>query len=162
MKLIQIPDPILRQKLDPVTDFTPELKQLAAQMIKVMHQSKGVGLAANQVGFNQQIFVYGVAAFEDDDQKQEAIPEQAIINPRITVIGDKTDTMDEGCLSIPGLIAPVSRPTHIRLEAQDLEGKPIIRDIHGYEARIIQHETDHLNGILFLDHVTNPAKIRQT
>lgn len=162
MKIIKIPDPLLRQELAPVTKFTPELKDLAATMIKLMHQAEGVGLAANQVGFDQQVFVYGIEAFEDEGIRYPAVPDQAIINPRITVIDPTPIEMDEGCLSIPGIVAPVARATIIRLEAQDLDGNPIIRDISGYEARVVQHETDHLNGILFLDHVTNPTKIRRT
>lgn len=162
LPIVIIPDPILRQKSKPVTEFTPELKKLADQMIKTMHQANGVGLAANQINIDQQIFVYGMEAFEDEGIKYPAIPDQAVINPRITVLDSRTQTMDEGCLSIPGIVAPIARPIKVRLEAQDIDGQPFIRDISGYEARVIQHETDHLNGVLFLDHVTDPTQIRRS
>lgn len=160
-KIVTLPHPALRKKSKPVTEFTPELAELAQAMLTRMQQAEGVGLAANQIDVDAQIFVYGAEAFEDAGQKYPAIPPQAVINPHITVLDPTTETMDEGCLSIPGLTAPVARPIKIRLHAQDLNSQSFTRDISGYEARIVLHETDHLNGVLFLDHVTDPSKIKR-
>lgn len=161
-EIITVPNPILRQKLEPVTEFNQSLVDLSEVMLEVMRQANGVGLAANQVGELARMFVYGVdEPFEADGRVVQPIAAQAIINPVITVLTGDSDVDEEGCLSIPHLYGPVERPLVIRLQAQDINGAPIDRQIDGYEARIVQHETDHLNGILFLDKLTDPTKLRK-
>jgi peptide deformylase len=160
--IVSVPHPALRQKLAPVTTFDQELSDLAATMIRVMRQANGVGLAANQIDRLVRMFVYAIdEPLEVDGQMVGPIAAQAVVNPVITILDKTMDTDEEGCLSIPHLYGPVARPRRIQLAAQDLSGQPIKRAISGYEARIIQHETDHLNGVLFLDLVTDPTKLRK-
>jgi peptide deformylase len=160
LKIVTVPDPILREYLPEVVDFSDNVRNLAIEMIQLMHKAEGVGLAANQVGQRLQLFVYGLKEpFEWRGEKVASIPAQAVINPRITIIDSKIEIMDEGCLSIPGLSGPVGRPVVIQLDGFDVNGKPLKKTAHGYEARIIQHEVDHLHGKLFLDYITDPSKI---
>ena len=161
-EVLTIPNPILRQSMPQITTFDNSLAELAATMIKSMHKSNGVGLAANQIGYYGQIFVYGVEPFEHEGQKYPAIPPRAVINPTIKVIDETLEIMEEGCLSIPNLWGPVARPRGVQLSAQDINGNSFVSEIFGYEARIVQHETDHLNGKLFLDYITDPTKLRST
>jgi|SRR5690606_30992251 len=126
-----------------------------------MRKAEGVGLAANQIGVDSRIFVYEIEAFELNGVKYPAVPAQAVINPVIEVLDNSTEIMEEGCLSIPNLWGPVSRATKVMLKAQDLSGTHFSREVTGYEARVIQHETDHLNGKLFLDYISDPTKLRR-
>lgn len=160
-EIVVVPAPILRQTLKPIESFDGQLKELAKTMIEVMHQADGVGLAANQIGIDAQIFVYGFDGFELKGKKQPTVSPQAVVNPVIEVLDPTTDEMTEGCLSIPGLSGPVARPIGIRLHGFDLDGNQFSRDIEGYEARVVQHETDHLNGKLYIDYITDPTKLRR-
>jgi len=135
-------DPILRSPSVEVTSFDAALKHLADDMHETMRAAPGVGLAAPQVGRPIRIFVY------DSGEDGE---EGTIVNPVITWFSDETEEMEEGCLSLPGTYFPVTRPLAIRLEAMDPTGARIERDVEGFLARIFQHETDHLDGILFID-----------
>jgi peptide deformylase len=144
-----------------VTVFDGQLAELAQIMIEVMTVSEGVGLAANQINVDQRIFVYGIdEPFTLEGEYIQAIPAQAIVNPIVTVVDPATKTLEEGCLSIPGLNGPVSRPIKIRLDGFNVVGQPLTKEVSGYEARVIQHEVDHLNGKLFLDYITDPRLIR--
>lgn len=142
LSIIKVPDPILRIKSDPVTVFDDTLKSLIADMIDTMHQHKGVGLAAPQVGILKQLIVVSY-------KKREF----ALINPQITAAKGK-ETGEEGCLSIPRTRCRVDRYAMIEISALTANGKPIRLKERGYIARIIQHEIDHLNGILITDHGT--------
>jgi peptide deformylase len=161
-QIITIPHPLLRQTLQPVTDFNSELAKLSEVMISVMQQAEGVGLAANQIGVDAQIFVYGLnEPFEIKGKKYPPIPPRAVVNPTITVIDDTVEVMEEGCLSIPNLWGPVGRPIGIQLRGQTVTGQLISENLYGYEARVVQHEVDHLNGRLFLDYITDPTKLHR-
>lgn len=140
-------DPVLETKADPVTEFDGELRQLAADMFETMYANKGVGLAAPQVGVSRRLAVIDPSAGEDEAARI------VLVNPEI-LVKEGTQIGEEGCLSIPGFREDVKRAWRVRVRAQDLEGK--FFEIEGEEllARAIQHEIDHLDGILFLQHLS--------
>lgn len=133
--------PVLRQESAAVTAIDDETRKFIADMFETMAAAKGVGLAANQVGVARRI-----AVIDADDQRF------AMINPTI-VSAEGRDTAEEGCLSIPDIYGDVTRPARVVLEALDQDGKPFRLEAGGLVARAIQHEIDHLDGILFLDHL---------
>lgn len=142
-----IGDPVLREAAAEVTEFDRALRKLAKRMLKVMYDAPGIGLAAPQVGVLQRLLVYDV-----DD-----IP-QGLVNPVLSEFSDEVEEVDEGCLSVPGLTMPVIRPVRLRVVAFDLHGEPLDFVAEGIEARVIQHETDHLNGMLIVDRTTRAAR----
>lgn len=147
-KILKYGEPVLEQKADPVTDFdTAELKELIADMWETMYAAKGVGLAAPQIGFSKRVSVIDVSVGEDESKKI------VIVNPEITLREGK-QTGEEGCLSIPGFREPVTRSSKVRVRAQDASGAAI--ELTGDEllARAFEHEIDHLNGILFINHLS--------
>ena len=133
-------DPVLRQVAQPVADVTPEVKTLVADMIDTMWREVGVGLAAPQVGVSLRIFVM-------DDGKRGA---RVLINP---VLEERSGAAkeEEGCLSVPGIFADVERSKSLRVSGLDGDGQRIDFDAHGLQAKIVQHEIDHLDGVLFID-----------
>ncbi len=158
MDIKVIYEPILRQTVEEVTVFDATLKKEADEMIELMKDHNGIGLSGNQVGLNKRLIVFGYHQESKEDELPE-IPYQALVNPKIIKFSKEKDTLDEGCLSLPGLELPVERSSGIIVEAQDLTGRKITIKTKGIPARIIQHEIDHLNGILFTDHVKNYKKI---
>ncbi|HZL83467.1 MAG TPA: peptide deformylase, partial [Candidatus Deferrimicrobium sp.] len=146
MKIVLIGSPILRKKAQPIRKVTSELVHLAESMEGLM-KPVGVGLAAPQVGLSQAFFIYDVG---------EGL--HIVVNPQILDRkGSATD--EEGCLSIPGVYAPVDRATEITLSYLDQRGKRRIHKYVDFEARVIQHEFDHLQGMLFVDRITDPSTI---
>ena len=136
------PDPHLRKTCQPVKQFTSALRQLAERMLELMRNGKGVGLAAPQVGHNIRMFVMNPTGQPTDDR--------VYVNPVLSdPLGEETG--EEGCLSLPSITAQINRNKAIRMQAQDLDGKPIEDTQSGYIARIWQHECDHLNGVLITD-----------
>ncbi len=147
MKIItDVNDKILRGKAQPVEKLTAEIKDFINQMFELMIEEKGVGLSANQVGFPFQIIV-----FTDVDQ----IRRYALINPRIIKTSRKECEMEEACLSVKDTFGVVSRPEKIILEAKNIDGKKVRYKFNDILARIVQHELDHLNGVLFVDKAVN-------
>lgn len=149
--------PVLRQVSKPVTPDYPELKKLVEDMFTTMYASEGVGLAAPQIGRNDRIVVI------DADPVKEAFPECAgrrlvLINPEIEILSGEPVTRGEGCLSLPGLSEDVERVEHIRLKWLDDDFQPHEEEISGFLARIVQHECDHLEGKLYIDHVRGIRK----
>ena len=134
-------DPVLRRRARPVETVTPEIKRVIADMVDTMYDEVGLGLAAPQVGISLRLMVVG------DDEGREA---RALINPVIAEEGGEI-VAEEGCLSIPGVFAPVKRAEWVRLEAQDERGRPVSITARGLRARVFQHEMDHLDGVLFID-----------
>lgn len=134
--------PVLRERSREVPAVDDEVRAFVDAMFETMDANKGVGLAANQVGRAMRVAVI------DADEKRITL-----INPRITAAGDDREAEEEGCLSIPEIFAEVTRPTRVTLEALDRDGKPYTLEADGLLARAIQHEIDHLDGILFLDHL---------
>ncbi|WP_295627961.1 peptide deformylase [uncultured Corynebacterium sp.] len=140
-------DPVLVSRADEVTAFDAKLGHLADDMLETMDAASGVGLAANQVGVLQRIFVY-----DCDDVRGE------LINPVWEPIGDETVTDEEGCLSIPEINAPVERYAKVRATGKDRTGADVEIEADGLLARCIQHETDHLDGVLFFKRLTPEAR----
>ena len=134
-------DPVLRRRADPVDAVTPQIRRLAGDMVDTMYDEVGIGLAAPQVGVSVRLMVVG------DEEGRGA---QVLVNPAITNQGG-TVTAEEGCLSLPGIFAQVTRSEWVTLEAQDLEGKPVAITARGLRSRVFQHEIDHLDGVLFID-----------
>jgi len=147
-EILKYPNPLLRKKASPVTEFNAQLKELITDMAETMYDAPGVGLAANQIGVLQQIVVVDVSPKEE---KNKLIP---LINPEI-MEGEGSVVDEEGCLSVVDYAANVERFSHIKMRAQDLEGKEIEFEADGWFARVIQHEVDHLEGKLFIDHLSS-------
>jgi peptide deformylase len=140
-------DPVLRTKARDVTEFDDTLRRLVEDMFDTMAAYQGVGLAANQVGVLQRVFVIDVPTGDD------ARVRQAIVNP-VLDRADGADTAEEGCLSMPGIYEDVRRAQCVRVRGQDEHGRPVEIEAEGYLARAIQHENDHLNGVLFTDRLS--------
>jgi peptide deformylase len=144
----QYPDPVLRMRAPPVREFDDDLKRLVTRLGELMKDANGVGLAATQVGVLRRVFVF---AREGDEVA-------VLVNPEIVRHGDEADTDDEGCLSIQGVTMPVDRPTSVRIEGRDENGEEVAYDLEGTPARIVQHELDHLDGMLILNRTTPEAR----
>jgi peptide deformylase len=142
-----IGDPVLREHAVEVTTFDRGLRKLAKRMIRIMHDAPGLGLAAPQIGVLQRLLVYDV----DDDPR-------ALVNPQLDAFSDETLETDEGCLSVPGVTMPVTRPVSLRVRALDASGEPLEFRAEGLEARVIQHEYDHLEGVLIVDRTSRSAR----
>ena len=138
--------PVLRQKAARVAHVDDAVRALVDDLLETMRAARGVGLAANQIGVARRVAVVDVG---DDDP-----PPLVLINPVIVETGDEVETAEEGCLSIPEIFGDVERPARIVVEAHDRDGQPYRATATGYKARAIQHEIDHLDGILFLDHLS--------
>jgi len=138
--------PLLRQSATPVAVVDDAVRRLVDDLFDTMRGAKGVGLAANQVGVARRVAVVDVG--------EEFPPPLVLINPRIVHASDVTETAEEGCLSIPDLYGEVERPLAVTLEALDRDGRPYSVELSGFKARAAQHEIDHLDGILFLDHLS--------
>jgi peptide deformylase len=135
-------DPVLRAAARPIQVFDDALRDEIARMGALMHDSMGIGLAATQVGTLHRVLVYRV---EHDS------PVNALVNPELEWAGSEKEWMEEGCLSLPGVHVDVERPVHVRVRARDADGEPVLIEAAGLEARVIQHEMDHLDGVLILD-----------
>jgi peptide deformylase len=137
----QYPDVALRMKAKDVTEFDDYLMQLVERMITLMVDAQGVGLAATQVGVLQRVFVFEL----------EGEGTKAVVNPRITEASTETEIEEEGCLSLEGVRVPVARSTKITVEGVDPSGEPVRFELEGLGARVVQHENDHLDGVLIID-----------
>ncbi len=149
--------PILREETVPVEEVTPDLTQLIADMIETMHHADGIGLAAPQVGRRERLFVVDLSGiFERDEIDPASMPDQPMVfvNPEITWESEQEDDFEEGCLSIPDLRDTVYRPEAVGLTYQDGALKRHTLELDGMLARVVQHEYDHLEGILFIDHLS--------
>lgn len=140
-------DPVLRQKCVPVAEFDETLQRLVEDMHETMHAYQGVGLAANQIGVLQRVLVVDVPL---EDERRTV---HTLVNPQIDR-KQGSETAEEGCLSMPGVYEEVGRAEHVRVRALDAHGKPVEFQASGYLARALQHELDHLNGVLFTDRLS--------
>lgn len=152
-KILKFPDQDLRIKAKPVESFDDELKTLTDDMFETMHSVNGIGLAATQVGVAKQVAVIDISP-----EKNEPL---VIVNPAIQILDpSKTEDYDEGCLSVPGFFEKISRPSDIKLTYQDLNGKKQEIKPEGLLTKVVQHELDHLNGRLFVDHISELKRRR--
>ena len=145
----QFGDPVLRTKARPVQRFDDALRAEIKRMGALMNDALGVGLAATQVGVLNRVLVYRV---------HQQAPVAALVNPEIEWAGKESESMEEGCLSLPSVLLDVDRAIHVRVRAKDEHGEDILIEASGLEARVIQHEMDHLDGVLILDHASREQR----
>jgi peptide deformylase len=143
LEILIYPDPALREKAEPVEVVDDEVRTLIEEMMDAMYDDDGAGLAATQVGISKRIIVLDAG-----------YGPMSMINPEIVQKGEEMHTMDEGCLSFPGIRIDVSRPTHIVVRGFDDEGRGVEMEAEGLLARVLQHEIDHLDGVLIIDHAS--------
>ncbi len=147
----QLGDPVLKSRATPVDRFDDSLRGQVARMAGIMNDAFGVGLAAPQLGISQRVLVYRVGP---------DAPVVALVNPRLEWESQDAEVLDEGCLSIPGITVDVERPVHVRVRAVDEQGEERSVEASGLEARVIQHELDHLDGVLILDRTSREERRR--
>jgi peptide deformylase len=149
-EIILVPDPVLKAVAQKVETVDDALRRQMDRMVETMYQANGIGLAANQVGLLNRVFVMDVSAREGEPEKNPVF----MVNPEIVHASDERGLYEEGCLSIPGQYAEVERPLSVRVKYLDYDGNP--RDVlaDGIMARCVQHELDHLNGVLFIDYLS--------
>jgi len=150
MKIVKYGSDGLREKCKPVKSINSSCVELAGAMLKVLKEAKGVGLAGPQVGVQEKIFVVNI---------REDVP-KIFINPSIMETSEETAACEEGCLSIPGVWEKIIRPATVKVRAWNEKGRPFTLEAKGLYARIIQHECDHLDGVLFIDHLNEVKKAR--
>ena len=148
LDIMKLGEEVLREKCTPVTEFDDGLRILIQAMYETMEEADGIGLAAPQVGVDKRFFVVGLP----DGTKKE------FINPQITGTSVETSPYEEGCLSLPNVYHEVIRPSKVIVSAQDMNGNPFTLKASGLMARVIQHEYDHLDGVLFIDHLSDEEK----
>jgi peptide deformylase len=151
LNILEYPDPRLRRQAEPVSEVTPELRRLIDDMFETMYAAPGIGLAATQVDVHRRIVVIDVS-----EERNQPL---ALINPELELLGGAVET-EEGCLSVPGFYEPVIRAEHIRVRALDRDGEPFGLAASGLLAVCIQHECDHLDGKLFVDHLSSLKRQR--
>lgn len=165
VKILTLPNPILREKAKEVEKIDDKVKKIIENMIQALESSEieGLAIAAPQIGESVRVVIIRVNEQRDDDGKivQKEIPLTAYINPVITKFSKEKSTLEEGCLSLPYYYGPVERPKKIKFEALSLEGEKIRKNTAGILAKIIQHEVDHLDGILFIDHMKDKSKLKK-
>lgn len=140
--IVKIPNDVLRQKATDVAKVNKRVRTVAENMVRIMKKANGVGLAAPQIGLLERIIVIA----------PEGKP-IVLINPVIKDSSEETEVAEEGCLSIPGLYGDVERPLEVEIEAYDIKGRAVAYTVEGFAARVVQHEVDHLDGVLFIDKV---------
>ncbi|HUF76611.1 MAG TPA: peptide deformylase [Longimicrobiales bacterium] len=147
-EILFLGDRVLREEAEEVASFDDELRALVRDMFETMYHAEGIGLAAPQIGVSSRVVVVDLRREKEDDQPM------ALVNPRLVWASEETSKQPEGCLSLPTLEEVVERPVQVRVEAVDPEGRPLEIDASELLARALQHEIDHLDGILFLDRVS--------
>jgi len=163
LKIYTYKSRFLRKTSLPVDKITPQIRQFIDDMVDTLHSKPGLGLAAPQLGKNLRIIIIESRGLKDDDGNviYEHIPLKVLINPTILNTSKEKVEMEEGCFSVPNIFGPVVRPKKIKLTATDLQGKTVKINASGLLARIIQHENDHLDGIIFTDHITDKKLLRR-
>ena len=151
-KILIEPDPILRRKCEPINQVNNEIQKLMNDMLKTMYEAPGIGLAAIQIGILKRIVVIDIS--RDEDKKNPLF----MVNPEITYRSNKTSIYEEGCLSLPGQFAEIERPAECQLKYIDYDGRPKELKANGLLSTCIQHEIDHLDGILFIDYLSKLKK----
>lgn len=154
LPIVTFDDDVLREEARAVQENSNELQKLIDDMFDTMYNADGVGLAAPQIGKRLRIFVADADVYADEDDEEQAYGPLAMINPVIKLKSEETVTIEEGCLSIPEVMGPVSRPEKITIQFKDRDFNDQELEADGHLARIIQHEIDHLDGVLFIDHLS--------
>jgi len=152
--LVILPDSQLRQVSEPIGDITDDIRVLARDMLETMYEAPGIGLAAIQIGVPKRLVVIDLA--KDGEEKRPMV----LVNPEITWASDERRAYEEGCLSIPEYYEEVERPERVRFRYRDLDGKTVEADADGVLATCVQHEIDHLNGVLFIDYLSKLKRDR--
>ena len=157
LKISRMGHPVLRRRAEEITDPTsPEIATLARDMLETMIDASGVGLAAPQVHIGRRLIVFQVPSWRLGDRADDsAVPQTALVNPTFEPLSDQLVDGLEGCLSIPEIRGLVPRFEHIRYRGYTPEGMLVEREAEGFHARVVQHEIDHLDGVLFLDRMTD-------
>ncbi len=153
MTVLEVPDPRLRLVAEPVETVDDSIRTLVADMIETMYDSNGIGLAATQVGVQKRVLVIDLQDEQGEDEKPIKNP-KAYINAEILSVSDEVSTYNEGCLSIPDQYAEVARPARCRVKWLDQTGAAHEEDLDGLLSTCMQHEIDHLDGVLFIDHIS--------
>mmetsp|Transcript_884 Transcript_884/g.2835 ORF Transcript_884/g.2835 Transcript_884/m.2835 type:complete len:234 (+) Transcript_884:95-796(+) len=153
LRIVKYPHPSLRTENAEVTDFDEDLAKLAREMFKVMYASRGVGLAAPQVAKNIRLLV-----FNPDGNEKAWLKETVLVNPKIVARSDKQESELEACLSFPGMSGEVKRNSWVKVEAKTLKGKPFKMKFTDWKARIFQHEFDHLDGVVYIDRLSEEGR----
>jgi|SRR6185295_1572435 len=148
-QVVKFGDPVLKSKASPVSDFGPELRAEVERMVAIMRDGMGVGLAATQLGILRRMLVF--QAGPDSEPT-------ALVNPEIEWLSDEVVVAEEGCLSLPRVSMDVERSLHARIGGLDADGEPVTLEASGLEARVLQHEIDHLDGVLILDRAPRPQR----
>jgi peptide deformylase len=143
----QYGDPVLRMRADDVEAFDEELARITGRMVELMHDADGVGLAATQIGIVRRFFV---ATLDGEDR--------VLVNPVVTSVGDETELDEEGCLSLGSIRVPIERAVRVQVDARDAAGEPVSLSLEGIDARVVQHELDHLDGVLLLDRTDGESR----
>ena len=158
-EVLRMGHPVLRERAKPVEAFgTPELRQLLEDMKETMAAKNGAGLAAPQIGVSQRIVIFGVEKNPRYPDAEE-VPFTVLVNPKIVMLTREIEDDWEGCLSVPGMRGVVPRYTKLRYSGFDIEGNPFEREAEGFHARVVQHECDHLDGILYPQRMTDLSKL---
>jgi len=159
LEILEVPDPRLRDVAKPIATVDDDIRSLAADMLETMYAANGIGLAAIQVGIDKRILVIDLQERVTEDEEKEGEGEpvrdpRVVINPEILSVSDETSIYNEGCLSIPEQYAEVERPARCRVRWLDEKGETHEEDLDGLMATCMQHEIDHLDGVLFTDHIS--------
>ena len=158
LKIARMGHPLLMRIADPIEDpKAPDIQRLAADMVDTMHDALGIGLAAPQVHIPKRMVIYYVP--DGRDEEGQGHPLTTLINPEITVLDTALASGAEGCLSLPGMVGTVERSQHIGVKALDLQGHKLEYEAKGYHARVVQHECDHLDGILYPMRMTDLSSL---
>ncbi len=155
-EILTVPDPVLKQVSQPVAVVDDELRALMDDMLETMYEAPGIGLAAIQIGIPKRVLVMDLARKEDDEGPKP----RHFVNPEIVWRSDDLAVYEEGCLSVPEIFDEVERPARVRLRYLDYDGKAVEEEADGLFAVCIQHEMDHLNGVLFIDHLSRLKRSR--
>jgi peptide deformylase len=149
-EILVVPNPLLKQKSVPVDAVDDDLRALMDDMLETMYDAPGIGLAAVQIGVPKRVIVMDIARSDEDEGKAPRF----FVNPEIVWASEETLPYEEGCLSVPEIYDEVERPAKVRLRYLDYDGKPVEEEAEGIFAVCIQHEMDHLDGVLFIDHLS--------
>lgn len=155
-EIITIPAPVLRENCAPVEDITPELKTLMQDMLETMYDAPGVGLAAPQINIPIRLIVMDAAQTEENEEKQPIV----MVNPKIISTSDELSVYEEGCLSIPEYFAEIERPAIVTVSYRDQDGNEQEQECEGLLGTVVQHEIDHLDGVLFIDYISKLRRDR--